>query len=125
MKVFQTVSSLLLLVILAVVDNAQSLNPDCKLSAVAGYQNCRSEFYVNQPSASALWCTTEEACEAILGVDEAADLTGSTARVSPPERDEEMEVSAVEEQVMSSSSMLRTATTAVLAMAVSAMMIAC
>ena len=124
-----TSSLLLLLVFLATVADVRSLNPDCKLGPVAGYQNCRSEHFVNVPSADALWCSTSDACEKVLGVDKAADLTGSTARVAPPVREEEpeeeLQISAVEEQV-SSARMLRAATTsALLVVAVSGMMILC
>lgn len=120
-------SSLFSLGFLATVVDSFGSAADCQVNAVAGYQNCKSELYVNAPGADVLWCKTELDCNKVFLPSSSGNDSRPTPEVVREEEESvsvDMEVSGVQEAV-SSSTMLTASTSAAVVATVSAMMVLC
>ena len=119
---FLTVASSLAILTASGIDAAL---PDCKVTEIAGYGNCKADHFVNAPGSDVLWCLTDDDCEKVFH----AESSSEAAETPPPppepmESEPELTISAVEEQV-SASTMRAATTSAAVTVAISAMAMLC
>eukprot|EP00531_Pseudo-nitzschia_arenysensis_P003558 CAMPEP_0116139724 /NCGR_PEP_ID=MMETSP0329-20121206/13463_1 /TAXON_ID=697910 /ORGANISM="Pseudo-nitzschia arenysensis, Strain B593" /LENGTH=111 /DNA_ID=CAMNT_0003634783 /DNA_START=57 /DNA_END=392 /DNA_ORIENTATION=- len=95
--------------LIAVLATASGENPDCKLSAVDGYYNCKTAFYVSGAGSDALWCVSESDCLKVF--PEPTSLPTLMPTEAP------IAISSVEQAIISSSTMAKATSAALLVVA--------
>eukprot|EP00534_Pseudo-nitzschia_fraudulenta_P000266 CAMPEP_0201116172 /NCGR_PEP_ID=MMETSP0850-20130426/528_1 /ASSEMBLY_ACC=CAM_ASM_000622 /TAXON_ID=183588 /ORGANISM="Pseudo-nitzschia fraudulenta, Strain WWA7" /LENGTH=126 /DNA_ID=CAMNT_0047380189 /DNA_START=35 /DNA_END=415 /DNA_ORIENTATION=+ len=114
----------------AIMATANAGTPDCQVNDVTGYTNCKSGFHVSGSGSDVLWCATQDACEEVFPPVEIPEFT---PRVSEEKEEKEEEpvvivdtqIDALEEAIVSASTIPKTVISGLVVAAASITMMLC